>query len=236
MDKQTQKNLLNLVKRNYKEIAENFSETRKKYLWPELIKLTQNVKNGDKVLDVGCGNGRLLQAFLNKRISYVGMDSSEKLIDLAQQKNWKLEVGSWKFIKGDILELDEINKTGFDHVFCIAALHQIPGKDLQIQALKQLKNKVKPDGKIIITVWNLWSQKKFRKLIWKFVLLKLIGKNKIDYGDILFDWKDSQGERVSQRYYHAFTKSELKKIVKKARLKIERIYKDEFNYYAILTK
>ena len=36
MDKQTQKNLLDIVKRNYNEIAEDFDETRKKQLWPEL--------------------------------------------------------------------------------------------------------------------------------------------------------------------------------------------------------
>ena len=56
MDKQTQKNLLELVKRNYGEIAADFDLTRKKDLWPELIKLSEMVKNGDRVLDVGCSN------------------------------------------------------------------------------------------------------------------------------------------------------------------------------------
>ena len=92
------------------------------------------------------------------------------------------------------------------------------------------------DGKIIIAVWNLWGQKKFKKLVFKFALLKLIKKNKMDIGDILFDWKNSKGEIVSRRYYHAFTKRELKKIIKKAGLKIEKIYKDKFNYYAVLKK
>ncbi|PIX02803.1 SAM-dependent methyltransferase, partial [bacterium (Candidatus Gribaldobacteria) CG_4_8_14_3_um_filter_42_11] len=41
------------------------------------------VKDGDKVLDVGCGNGRLVKAFENKKISYLGVDNSEKLIKLA---------------------------------------------------------------------------------------------------------------------------------------------------------
>ena len=236
MDKQTQKNLLKIVKRNYEEIAENFSETRKKYLWPELMKLTQNVKKGDKVLDVGCGNGRLLQAFKSKQIKYVGIDSSEKLIQIAKTRNTEHEIQNKEFMVRDILELNKIAQINFDYVFCIAVLHQIPGKDLQIQALKQLKNKVKFDGEIIITVWNLWSWKKFRKLIWKFVSLKLIGKSKMDYGDIFFDWKNSKGERVSQRYYHVFTKSGLKKIIKKAGLKVEKIYKDKYNYCAILKK
>jgi ubiquinone/menaquinone biosynthesis C-methylase UbiE len=236
MDKQTQKKLLDIVKRNYEEIAEDFSETRNKQLWPELIKLTEEVKNGDKVLDVGCGNGRLLEAFKGKEIEYIGVDNSKKLIELAKKRNWKLEIGNWKFIIGDILELSKLPQINFDYVYCVAVLQHIPGRGLQVAALKQLKNKINEQGKIIITVWNLWSQNKFRRLILRFALLKLIKKNKMDFGDVLFDWKNSKGERVSRRYYHAFRMAELRKIIKKAGLKIEKIYKDQYNYYAVLKK
>jgi 2-polyprenyl-3-methyl-5-hydroxy-6-metoxy-1,4-benzoquinol methylase len=235
MNKQTQKNLLGLVKANYEEIADQFNETRKKYLWPELVELTKIIKDGDKILDVGCGNGRLLEAFKNKKINYTGVDASESLIEHAQ----KLYPNN-KFLAGDVLDLGKIPEMNFDYVFSIALLHHLPGSDLRIAALKQLKNKVAENGKIIIIVWNLWSQKKFKKLIYKFFLLKLIKKNlpfgRMDFGDILFDWKNSAGEAQSRRYYHAFTKMELRKIIKKAGLKIDKLYKDEFNYYAILKK
>ena len=128
----------------------------------------------------------------------------------------------------------------FNYVFSIALFHHLPGNDLRIAGLRQLKNKVNKNGKIIVVVWNLWSQPKFRKLIFKFTLLKLIKKNlpavRMDFGDILFDWKNPDGEAMSRRYYHAFTKMGLKKIIKKAGLKIEKIYKDKYNYYAILNK
>lgn len=234
MNKKIQQNLLDIVKRNYEEIAEHYNETRKKHLlplWAELVKIAEEVKNGEKILDVGCGNGRLLEAFKGKQINYLGVDSNKKLINFAESK-----YPNQKFVLGEILELNKIKDINYDCIFCIAALHHLPGKNLQITALKQLKNKIKSNGKIIITVWNLWNQKKFRKSIWKFTLLNIIGKNKMDFGDILFDWKNSRGERVSQRYYHAFTKRELKKIIKKAGLKIEKLYKDQCNYYVILTK
>ncbi len=226
MDKQTQKNLLKIVRRNYEEIANDFNETRKKYLWPELIKLTNDVKDGDKVLDVGCGNGRLLEAFKNKRIYYLGIDDNEKLLDFAKSRH-----PNFRFTKGNILELSKISDIDYDYVFCIATLHHLPGNDLRIMALKQMKNKVKTDGKIVLTVWNLWSQKKFRKLIWKFALLKIIRKNKMDFNDMVF----KGFKQKSERYYHAFTKRQLKEIAKKAGLKVERIYKDKFNYYAIIS-
>lgn len=233
MDKQTQKNLLALVKTNYEEIADQFSETRKKYLWPELIKLTAMVKPGEKIMDVGCGNGRLLEALKDKKINYLGIDASEALINHAKSLH-----PDNKFIVGDILELGKIPEINFAYVFCLAVLHHIPGKNLQIAALRQLRNKISEQGKIIIVVWNFWSQPKFRKLIFKFFLLKLIKKNlpigRMDFGDILFDWKNPAGEKVSRRYYHAFTAKGLKKIIKKAGLKTEKIYKDEYNYYVIL--
>ena len=222
------------MRRNYDEIADHYNETRKKHLlplWNEIVKIAGEVKEGQRVLDIGCGNGRLLGAFEKKNIEYLGIDNNEKLLEHARNI-----YPSNKFEKGDILELGRVSELNFDYVFSVAVLHHVPGKRLQIDALKQLKNKINENGKIIITAWNLWDQKKFRKQVFKYTLLKLIKKNKMDLGDILFDWKNSQGQVVSQRYYHAFTRGGLKKIAKKAGLKIEKIFNDKFNYYLILKK
>jgi alkylated DNA repair protein alkB family protein 8 len=233
MDKATQENLSDLVKRNYDEIAIDFAIARKKPLWPEVEKLAGPVKDGDRVLDVGCGNGRLLKAFGGKNINYLGVDNSKKLIEVAR-KNRRLETGNWKFVNGDLLELDKLPEKDFDYVFCLAVLHHLPGQELRIEALKQMKSKLKPGGKLVVTVWNLWARAKFRKLILKFSWQKLFGKNQMDLGDILFSWKNSQGQEVSQRYYHAFTKGALKEISLAAGLKMEKLYKDKYNYYLVL--
>jgi hypothetical protein len=58
----------------------------------------------------------------------------------------------------------------------------------------------------------------------------------MDFGDILFDWKNSRGENISQRYYHAFTKRELRNIIKKAGLEVDKLYGDGKNYYVIAKK
>ena len=251
MDKETQEKLLELVRSNYEEIAEEFSKTRQEF-WPGMKKLGDYVKDGDSVLDAGCGNGRLLEVFKDKKINYVGVDGSERLIELAK-KRYKIQDTRYKFMVGDILELDKMLLGYFDNVFCIAVLHQIPGEDLQIKALEQLKNGVKENGKIIISVWRLWKQLRYLKLIVKFALLKILKKIGLmsrrasrdldftlrtsgDFGDIIFNWGNAERKIRSDRYYHAFRKCELKKIIKKAGLKIEKIYKDKYNYYVVLTK
>lgn len=234
MDKQTEKELLEVVKKNYDQIADQYNETRKKHispLWDELSEITKEVSPGKKILDLGCGNGRLLDFFKDKQIEYLGVDTSKELLKHAQENH-----PGYKFKEGNLLELGKVSEIDFDYVFSIAVLHHIPGLNLRVQVLRQIRNKVKENGKVIITVWNLWNIEKCRKKIVKNILLKIIGKNLMDIGDIRYDWKNSEGDRVSERYYHAFTKGELKKIAKKAGFKKIKIKKDNYNYYLILKK
>lgn len=230
MNKDTQKELLKIVKRNYEEDARTFDETREKRIWPPLLAMLNNVKMGSRILDVGCGNGRILKVLSAREVKYVGLDQSENLIKICRDK-----YPEYKFAVGDILNLGELPDYGFDYVFCVAVLHHLPGNDLRWQALRQLKNKIKAGGRIILTVWNMWPQKKYRRMLLKSALLKIFGRNKTDFGDIFFDWK-ALNSRMSRRYYHAFTGRGLKKIAKKSGLKIEKFFKDKYNYYLVLTK
>lgn len=234
MKKKTEKKLLQTVKNNYEEIALHFSETRKKEIWPELKRMADQVEENSLVLDIACGNGRLLKAFAEKKIKYFGLDQSQQLIKIAQERFPGLF-----FINHDMLELSKLDfkKIGlphkFDYIFLIAVLQHIPGKKRRIDFLKNLKNYLAPEAKIMVSNWNIWEKPKYKKLIYKTYFLKMLGKNDLDFGDILFDWKDSSGKALSKRYYHAFRKNELKKIFRKAGYKIEKNHKDEHNIYLI---
>ena len=233
MLKKTEKELLNIVKNNYEEIAEHFSETRKKEIWPELKEIASEVKEGQNILDLGCGNGRLIDAF-DKKINYFGIDQSEALVKLAQER-----YPNHSFIAGNALALNKVKlkeknfPQKFDYIFSIAVLQHIPGKQKRIELIKSLKNNLNPGGKIIFSNWNMWEIPKYKKLIYKTFLLRLIGKNSLDFGDVVFDWKDNTGRITSKRYYHAFTKNDLKRLFSKAGFKIEKIYKDKYNFYII---
>jgi tRNA (uracil-5-)-methyltransferase TRM9 len=230
MKEHAQKELLEVVKRNYDEIAADFSETRRKYLWPELLRLSENVRDGESVLDLGCGNGRLLMAFSDCKIDYVGIDNSVKLIEKADEEH---KASSAHFFVGDILRLSEIpvlSNKQFNYIFMVAVLHHIPSKELRVKLLKQAKEKLKENGKIILTVWNMWTQSRYREPIVKFALKKLIGASEYDFGDIVFGWGES---KMSQRYYHAFRLKELEELAIEAGLQIVELYKDKRNYYLV---
>lgn len=225
----TRDKLLNLVKNNYQEIAFDFNATRKKEIWPEISRFTEIVKTGDRILDAGCGNGRLLEALKDKATNYLGVDSSSELIKLAQTN-----YPGKKFIVGDILNLDMVAENNFAYVFCLAVWQHIPSRELRLAALKQLAKKISPEGVLIISVWNLWQQPKYRRQLWKNYWLKIFTRRELGFNDLIFPWKNSRGEAVSERYYHAFTKKELKKLVRLAGLKTIELKRDRYNYWLVL--
>ena len=63
---------------------------------------------------------------------------------------------------------------------------------------------------------------------------KIIGLNKLDFGDLIFPWKSGDGKEISNRYYHAFGHVELKRLSRKAGFKRIIVKKDPHNYWLIL--
>jgi len=226
-----QNRLLKIVRDNYQEIAGQFNVTRKKHGWPELEELTKNIESGDNILDVGCGNGRLLDVLVGKKINYLGVDNSQKLIEIAK-KNYP----NFNFLVADILELTKVINKKFDYIILVAVFHHLPGQELRLKAFSQLKQLLSEDGQIIFSVWRLWNKLKYRKYLIKTVWQKIIGKSQLEVGDILFPWKNSRGEIVSERYYHAFTKRELKQLLNKAGFKNFKLYSDKYNYWVVINK
>jgi SAM-dependent methyltransferase len=232
MKKKIAKAILKLVEDSYNSIATDFDLTRKKELWPKIKEYAAKVDDGNRVLDLACGNGRLLQAFKDKKISYLGIDNSIGLVNIAR-RNYP----GFEFVKGNVLYLLDLldKEKKYDYVFCLAALQHIPGKKLRLEALKNMGDILAENGEVIVSNWNLW-QSQHRKKIFLFIFYKIIGFNSLDFKDILFPWKRNNGQRISYRYYHAFTKRELIKLAEKAGFKKIILEKDKYNYWLFLKK
>jgi alkylated DNA repair protein alkB family protein 8 len=212
--------LLNKTREDYNRIAEQFSRSRE-FIWEELSYLTRYVNDGDKILDIGCGNGRLLQIFKNKKIDYTGIDSSEKLIEIAKEKirNSKFEIrNSATFRVADALNLP-FKDDSFDKVFSIAVLHHIPSEELRLKFLKETKRILKPKGFLVLTAWYFWHEWHAWWFLIKSFIPKLFGLSKLDFKDIWESWK----RMGINRYYHCFTKKELKNLAEKAGFAVREI-------------
>lgn len=211
MDRKYAEFLLEKTKEDYNLISDQFSSTRYS-VWPELKVLGEYIKEGDKVLDLGCGNGRLLELFKGKNVDYMGVDNSEKLIEIAKKKNPGIF-----FQVADALNLP-FPDNYFDKIFSIAVLHHIPLDDFRNQFIKEARRVLRPGGFLILTVWNLWQKPDSLKRIIKFAILKVLRKTKLDFKDILVPW-----QKTIDRYVHCFTKNELKKLAEKAGFKIKKV-------------
>ncbi len=210
MDKDYAEYLLDKTREDYNLIAEDFSRTRNR-IWEELRFLSKYTNNYERILDLGCGNGRLYELFREKTIDYYGIDNSKKLIEIAQKR-----YPQFKFQAADALNLP-FPADFFDKVFCVAVLHHIPSKEIRLKVLRDINRALKPNGLLILTVWNLGF---FRRLVilLKNIILKMFNRTKLDFGDALVPW----GKKL-KRYVHSFSKNELKKLMEEAGFKVKEI-------------
>lgn len=211
MEKEFAEYLLGKTIADYNLIAREFSSKRER-LWDEIKFLFDGyLAPGQKVLDLGCGNGRYFPLFRERGVDYVGADNSRELVDIAKSR-----YPGGDFRTGNALDLD-FPENHFDAIYSIAVLHHIPSEEFRLKFLKEAKRVLKPGGLLVLTVWN-FHQPKERYLLLKYKILKLIGRSKLDWNDILEPW----GKKV-ERYYHSFSKGELAGLAEKTGFKIEDI-------------
>ena len=229
--------LLQKVKQDYAEIAGDFDLTRRGN-WEDFkvfddylargvtnidIDFANTKSNGLKVLDIGCGNGRL-KDYVGDKAEYFGTDNSKEFVEIAKERGDHFKVG-------DFLSLPYPDSE-FDLVVSVAAFHHLPTKKLQLQALSEVARVMKPDAQGVFLVWNLWQRKYFR-LFLKTVLRFLASFGKYGLRDFFVPWA-----KKTDRYYYAFTKRTLKKVLKKSGFKVQKVSlaPSKKNYYIVFTK
>lgn len=144
----------------YDEIGTHFSRTRQKTYgsdstnWPVTDKYIKKLKTGQSVLDIGCGNGKLVSG-LPKGVDYVGTDFSRTLLTEAKS----LYPGR-DFRFGNVVEPKHWKGLAkYDAIFCVAVLHHIPEHEQQVYILTEAKKHLKKNGFLYLTVWNLWQER-----------------------------------------------------------------------------
>lgn len=209
------KKILKDTEDGYDLICEKFSQTRNRF-WKGLGFISKFAKENSNILDFGCGNGRLVEIFVDKDIKYVGVDVSEGLINLAK----KNVAGLRKSRNIQFLKIEsEFKKLPFpsdffDSIYSIAVFHHLPSDKLRLDIASELYRLVKKDGFIIITVWDLWQSRYWRNVFknWKD---RLFGKSELDINDCHISFRDNSGQ-VFNRFHHAFTKNSLRKLFERS--------------------
>ncbi len=173
------------VKNIYEQIAKQFSDKRFQQ-WDWIERFIKLFLHNSILLDIGCGNGRNMK---NNNYKFYGVDNCEQFVKICKDQQLNVQLS-------DMTKLPFENKS-FDGIISIASFHHLSTIERRIECLKEMKRVLKPDGRILLSVWSI-NQTHNNKL-----------NNKFKYGDNIIPWKNNKGDIIGNRYYYIFNLQEI---------------------------
>lgn len=115
------------------------------------IKKILHLKKGDKILDLGCGQGRIAIGLAKRGYNVIGLDYSRYMLDIAKGRADKEKV-SVNFIQNDMRRINF--KEEFDVVISwFTTFGYFSDKD-NAQVMKKVSKALKENGKFLIDIVN----------------------------------------------------------------------------------
>ncbi|CAL8115946.1 unnamed protein product [Orchesella dallaii] len=215
-----------LVHKVYEDIGEHLTKTRQKP-WLKVKEFVENLKPGDRLLDVGCANGKYFR--INHDILEVGMDMCTGFLMTCR-------ANGNEGVRADALFLP-FKDSYFESVISIAVLHHISTKERRERFMSEILRVMAPGGIGLINVRGKDeglepTKSTFAKrqremkaynppdscedLVADYLFLPVHGRdNEFPHNDMLVPWVHHQGRKhtVHHRYYHVFNEGELEELI-----------------------
>lgn len=129
----------------YDALLEEGKDTyQKELILPNLSRLL-DIKKGERVLDVGCGQGYFSRAVSKEGAVVVGVDISRELISLARTHGGE----NIQYIVGSAEKLPLAEEVAFDKAIIVLALQNIEGAQV---ALKEITSRLVIGGKLFMVL------------------------------------------------------------------------------------
>jgi tRNA (uracil-5-)-methyltransferase TRM9 len=224
MDESTVEKLLVLNREFYATFAQVFAESRS-LSDPALTSILPYIPSGARVLDVGCGNGRLAQLLDQTRrgIIYAGVDAVPELIEVARTQSAQLDIPAGFHVL-DISRpgwSDLFSGESFDYIVTLAVLHHIPSFRLRALALREMAELLAPRGRVILSTWQFLDSDRLRRKIVDWTEAD-IPAEALEPSDYLLDW-DRGGRGV--RYCHLVGETELRQLAAESGLSVRSTFR-----------
>ena len=118
------------------------SEYQKAVIFPGALQLMQ-LKKGDAVLDLACGQGVYSRYLSQRKMKVTGLDTSEEMIRFAQTRSDP----SLRFEHADAQDPQALPGKTFDAVVCLLALQNI---ESLLPVMRNVKRWLKPGGRFVM--------------------------------------------------------------------------------------
>ncbi|GMW01802.1 MAG: hypothetical protein AMXMBFR84_29390 [Candidatus Hydrogenedentota bacterium] len=129
----------------------------------EIREIISRIKDGDKVLDVGCANGfSTVQFAASRSVDILGLDYIPQMIDAAKERLKRMDgnlLGNVRFDVGDITSL-QCESSQFDVAIAIRVLINLETWDNQVKGIRECARVVKPGGIVMFSEATLqgWNK------------------------------------------------------------------------------
>lgn len=108
-----------------------------------------------RVLDLGCGMGRVLKHMAGYCREAVGLDVSNRMLSLARKRTAGID--NVKLVRGEGAELSTLENDSFDFCYAIQMFHQIEREDT-IKYLVEIERVLKTDGSLYLDFLDLEAE------------------------------------------------------------------------------
>jgi alkylated DNA repair protein alkB family protein 8 len=240
MDTATTEALLRLNRVFYDRFAVQFAQSRTPNQ-PGWQRLLSFLPEQGRLLDVGCGHGRLARLLDQHgcRVAYVGVDSSAPLLAIARADAAALAIPT-TFIEADVTAAGwgaGLTADPFDAIMALAVLHHIPGWQGRRNLLAQLASLLAQEGVLALSTWQFRNEARLRRKIVPWSVAGLTPEQ-VEAGDALLDW---QRGGAGLRYCHLVDESELQSLAGQAGLYVQAMFHDDgrgknLNLFAVLRR
>ena len=140
----------------HKEFAEIYDFFMKYVNYDEWYKFLQMfIKKKGTVLDLGCGTGEFILRFLKDGFTVVGVDLSEKMLEMSEKKLLKNNfINNYKLVKENIINYENINENNeiqqVDYIICnFDTVNYLKNEKEFLKFIKKCNQNLKKDGYLI---------------------------------------------------------------------------------------
>ena len=182
--------------------------------------LREVIPGGSRVLDLGCGTGRHVVDLAECGHAVTGLDLSPFMLRETEKKLDRRGLEA-RLVQCDICDLAPLDDASFDCVVCMfSTLGLVKGTRLRLRALNEWRRVLVPGGLVALHLHNAWHSLRDAWgrgwLFRSFFGALLPGR---EFGD---SWIPNYCG-LDHLYLHLFRWREIKRMLRRARFKIERV-------------